>query len=50
MRPYGKAKKCKTKIHSSDRCSLCGNDNHAVIKGKERQKNKVKIKEEDCTT
>ncbi len=43
MKPYGQPKKRRCKIHSADECSICGNQKDAIVKGRERKKNKPKI-------
>lgn len=44
MKPYGQPKKRRCKIHSADECGTCGNTKDAVIKNRERKKNKLKAK------
>lgn len=44
MRAYGKPNKVSSlKIHSSDKCDICSNVFHKIIKARERRKNKLNL-------
>lgn len=47
MKTYGKSKKHAGKIHSADKCGICGNHNDPIVKGRERRNNKLKVENID---